>query len=280
MGGRSRSTTERRCTLRRIVAALSDTHAGSRYALCNPATLLRDDDRGEYHPTLTLGQQWLWDCYERDVLSVMELANGSPVDVLPLGDIVQGLRFIDGLAQSRFADQLAIAAANSEPWWVHDNVQSVTIVSGTGVHEGGEGSAAELVATLWQAQIVDHALLNVDGLTLDVAHHGPSTGIRQWTSGNVARFYLRDRIMRDDPPARVYLRAHRHDYIRETVYVPATADIVVTPAYQLPTAYVRQTTQSPSAAICGMLALEIVDGRLVEVWPMIHKVDLRKRVML
>ena len=241
---------------------------------------MRDDDRGEYSPTLTLGQRWLWDCYEADVLAVMEIADGDPVDVIHIGDIAQGIRFIDGLSQSRFVDQLAIAAANGKPWWMFENVNSVTIVSGTGVHEGGEGSAGQLVATLWQADFVDHALLDIDGLALDVAHHGPGTGIRQWTSGNVARFYLRDRLMRDDPPARVYLRAHRHDYIRETVYVPATADILVSPAYQLPSPYVRQVAQSPSAAICGMVALEIDDGRLVDVWPLLHRVDLRKRVTL
>ena len=248
--------------------------------MCNPETVLRDDDRGDYHPTLTLGQRWLWDCYEADILSVMELADGDPVDVIHLGDIVQGLRFIDGLNQSRFADQIAIASYNGAPWWMWPNVHSVTIVSGTGVHEGGEGSAGQLVASLWQADFVDHALLDVGGLAVDVAHHGPGTGIRIWTSGNVARFYLRDRLMRDDPPARVYLRAHRHDYIRETVYVPRPADIIVAPAYQLPSAYVRQVAQSPSAAVCGMVALEVEDGRLIDVLPLMHRVDLRKRVKL
>lgn len=260
---------------------MSDTHAGSRYALCNPETQLHDDDRGDYHPTLTLGQRWLWDCYEQDILSVMELASGDPVDVVHLGDIIQGLRFLDGLAESRFADQIAIAAANGTPWLCWENISSVTVVSGTGVHEGGEGSAGELVAALWHAGSIQHGLLDVDGVLIDVAHHGPAAGIREWTRGNVARLYLLDRMMTDDPPARVYLRAHRHEPVWVTQHLDdVTADLLVTPAYQLPSAYVRQVMQSPSAAVCGMIALEIRDGELAGVNRFTHRVDLRKRVAL
>jgi hypothetical protein len=248
--------------------------------LCNPEALLHDDDRGDYHPTLTLGQRWLWDCYEQDILAVMEIADGTPVDVLHLGDIAQGIRFMDGISQSRFADQLAIAMANADPWRCWPNLHSMTIISGTSVHEGGEGSAGELVASLWGASFANHELLSIAGVDFDVAHSGPSTGIYEWTSGNVARHHLRNRLLRDTPPARVYLRAHRHDYIRETLYVPVTADIIVLPSYQLPGAYVRDRMQSPSAAICGMVALEVDDGRLGDVWPLMHRVDLRKRVTL
>ena len=203
------------------------------------------------------------------------------MDLIHLGDIAQGLKYIDGLSQTRFADQLAIARANFEPWLAIKRLRSRTIVSGTGAHEGGEGSAAEIVATVWQAQGMMHGLIDIDGLLIDVAHHGPGVGIREWTRGNVARLYLLDRLMSDDPPARVYLRAHRHEHVRVTVHRrQGTADLVVSPAYQLPSAYVRQVAQSPSAAICGMVALEVTDGRLTDVVPMLHKVDLRKRVTL
>jgi hypothetical protein len=211
----------------------------------------------------------------------MELADGDPVEVVHLGDVIQGLRFIDGLSNSRFADQIAIASANGAPWWDWENVQSVTVVSGTGVHEGGEGSAGELVATLWKAASIQHGLLDVDGVLLDVAHHGPAVGIREWTRGNIARLYLLDRMMTDDPPARVYLRAHRHEPVWATQHRgDVTADVIVTPAYQLPSAYVRQVAQSPSAAVCGMVALEIEDGQLIDVRRLTHRVDLRRRVTL
>lgn len=263
------------------MAALSDTHAGNRYALCNPETWLHDDDRGDYHPTLTIGQRWLWHWYEQHILGVMEYADGDQVDVLHLGDICQGLKYIDGLSQSRFTDQLAVAQANADPWRIWDNVKSMTIISGTSVHEGGEGSAGELVASLWGATFYQHVLLDIDGMLIDAAHHGPGTGIRAWTRGNVARHYLRSRMLSDAPPARVYLRAHRHDYIRETLYEEsATGDLIVTPSYQLPSAYVRQTMQSPSAVYCGMVALEVIDGRLTDVLPLVQREDLRKRVTI
>ena len=211
----------------------------------------------------------------------MELADGDPVEVIHLGDVIQGLRFIDGLNQSRFADQIAIATANGAPWWCWENVQSVTVVSGTGVHEGGEGSAGELVATLWHAASIQHGLLDVDGVLIDVAHHGPAAGIREWTQGNVARLYLLDRMMTDTPPARVYLRAHRHEPVWVTQHQgEVTADLLVAPAYQLPSAYVRQIAQSPSAAVCGLIALEVTDGQLTDVKRFVHRVDLRRRVTL
>jgi hypothetical protein len=230
---------------------------------------------------LTIGQRWLWDCYEQDILAVMEFAAGDLVDVVHLGDICQGLRYIDGLAHSRFADQLIIAAANADPWRCWDNLHTMSMISGTSVHEGGEGSAGELVASLWGAHFYQHTLLDVDGALIDAAHHGPHTGIREWTHGNVARLYLIDRLMSDDPPARIYLRAHRHEHVHVTVHRrQGTADLIVVPSYQLPSAYVRQVAQSPSAAICGMAALEIVDGRLTDTVPLLHRVDLRKRVEL
>ena len=211
----------------------------------------------------------------------MDWAGDDRVDVLHLGDICQGLKFIDGISQGRFADQLAVAQANAEPWRAFPNVQSMTIISGTSVHEGGEGSAGELVASLWGATFYQHALLDIDGLLIDAAHHGPATGIRVWTRGNVARHYLRTRLLSDDPPARVYLRAHRHDYVRETLYeASGTADLIVTPAYQIPSAYVLQTMQSPSAVACGMIALEVTDGRLTDVRDFVRTEDLRRRVTL
>ena len=210
----------------------------------------------------------------------MELADGDPVDVIHLGDIAQGLKYMDGVSQTRFADQIAIASANGQPWWIWPNINSVTLISGTSVHEGGEGSAGDLVAGLWGGGFASQELVEIDGTLFDIAHHGPHPGIREWTSGNQARYYLRNCLLVDDPPARVYLRAHRHDYIRETLYRPQTADIIIVPSYQLPSSYVRQVMQSPSAAICGMVALEVEDGRLIDVLPLTHKIDLRKRVTL
>lgn len=242
--------------------------------------MLRDDDRGEYAPTLTIGQRWLWECYQEDIAAVAALAGKAHIDLLHLGDIIQGLQYFDGLSVTRFADQIAIGKANVVPWDSIKGLKRRYIVSGTAAHDC-EGAAGELVASLWGAEPLDHGLLDVGGVLIDAAHHGPAAGIREWTRGNIARLYLLDRMMTDDPPARVYLRAHRHDYIRETVTRRGiTADIIISPSYQLPGAYARQVAQSPSAAVCGMVALVIDGGRLADVVSMTHKVDLRRRVTI
>jgi len=88
-------------------------------------------------------------------------------------------------------------------------------------------------------------------------------------------------MLTDDPAARVYLRAHRHEPVWATQHRgDVTADLLVTPAYQLPSAYVRQVVQSPSAAVCGLVALEIRDGEFMGVQRYFHKVDLRRRMKL
>ena len=261
---------------------MSDTHAGSRYGLCSPDARLTDDDRGEYAPTLTPGQHWLWDTYMTAFEAVLSLAGKSRIDVIHNGDICQGAKHPEGNLSTRMADHLSIAAANMAPWLADKRVKSLMLLTGTSAHDFGEGSAEIAVArTLGkQVRLCWHARIDVNGYVIDAAHHGPHPGIYEWTSGAVARRYLLNRVMKERYPRDLYLRSHYHEFIRETIYRPRRADIVITPSMQLPGAYVAQVTRQISEVYCGIVALEIIDGRLAEVYPFGDEIDLTEKVTL
>jgi len=213
---------------------------------------------------------------------VLSLAGKSRIEVIHNGDICQGAKHPEGNMSTRMTDHLTIAAANMAPWLADKRVKSLTIITGTQAHDFGEGSAEMAVARILgsRVRLCWHPRLSVDGFVIDAAHHGPHPGIYEWTSGAVARRYMLNRVMREREPADLYLRSHYHEYIRETIYRPRRADIVITPSMQLPGAYARQATREIDVVYCGFVALEIVDGRLVEAYPLGDEKDLKERVTL
>lgn len=274
--------------MRRIIALLGDMHSGSRLGLLNPATRLLDDDGAEYAPTMTATQSWLWDCYEDALIQTMTLADGDPVTLIHNGDVCQGDRH-GPLVSPLVADQAAIAVANLVPWLALGTVTGMVLVTGTEAHDYSGGSAEQIVAQAMSEYLdvryMTHGLLDVDGVLLDVAHHGPHPGARVWLKGNIARFYLRDRIIgeigRGNPVPALYVRAHRHEPVDETLSMYGHhSRLIVTPSWQGAGQYVRNVAQSLPHICCGMAAAEIVDGRLVAVHWYRYELDLRRRERL
>jgi len=134
-----------------------------------------------------------------------------------------------------------------------------------------------------------HSLVNIDGVEFDVAHHGPGAGIRQWTRGNQARYYLRSLMWQEfkagNRPAKVYLRGHYHTFVHEVVSEQFCGEtfvchLIVLPSWCGMTEYARQATHSQYEVTNGMVAFEIVNGELVEVHPFYRTLDLRVKESL
>ncbi len=281
--------------MRRLLVFLADTHAGHRLSLMNPDTWLLEQDDGEftpYHPALSATQRGLWDHYQEDIATVARIANGCQIDVLHVGDVTWGLRYPQGLVSTRMADQMTIAVANLEPWLALDNVRGLTLVTGTDSHELGEASAPLVVANALGKQhpersvsVVSHLLADVDGVSIDAAHHGPHPGTRAWLKGNQLRYYGRSLMMDEivagcDPPDLV-VRAHYHEYCRELVTVGQwETEVIVLPSYAGLTPYAQQATRSISRITCGLVAVEIEDGSIRAFHPQVHARDIRARVAL
>ena len=269
--------------MRRFLVWFADSHAGSVYGLCNPDAWLSDGDRDPYHPALTSGQRLYWDWMLEFIEKVKSVTGKQRVDVMHGGDICQGTKHLDGLMSTRMGDHIAIAAANMAPWMALPNAKSLTLFSGTGAHDFGEGSAEETVAKVLgkKVRMSHHELIDIDGLLVDAAHHGPGAGKRDWLKGNVARFYLQSAIQMDNPPANIYLRGHVHDSIWVSLfYHHKMYHLFVAPSWQLPGGYVEQQGQSPSAAVAGGWILEITDGRMTNAYEVPFEFPLRKRVTL
>lgn len=280
---------------RRLLVFLADTHGGHKLSLMNPDVWLLEEADGElrpYQPQLSAMQRWLWSCYKADIAAVAELADGCQVDVVHVGDVTWGTRYPAGLVSSRLADQPIIAVANMAPWLALPNVASLRLIVGTDSHELGEATAPVLVARELAKDapgrtvaVLSHLLGDVDGVSVDAAHHGPHPGTREWLKGNQLRYYGRSLMMQEivqglEPPDLV-IRAHYHEYCRERVPVGRwETEVIVLPAYCGLTPYARQATRSISRIGCGLVAVEIEDGGIREIYPRVHTKDVRARVTL
>lgn len=287
----------KRKSRRVIVLFVADTHAGNKLGLMNPdVSLLEQDESGEFRPyTPQLGalQKRLWKWYEKDIQAVTELAGGDEVIYIHQGDIVQGhkhptLRVGNGTQ----SNQLLIAVANQAPILSLPNIRQARFIAGTAAHDGIGASEVVSVVQVLKAQytsvqfkVLYHGILNVNGCRIDYAHHGPSPGSRTWLAGNSMLWYLRDLVLsswtqRSEVHARVVTRAHQHTY-RHVPYCSTIAGVEYQfDAFLLPSwcgmgDYARQVTRSAMTQQFGMLALEIIDGKLTSVHPMIHELDLR-----
>lgn len=286
---------------RTILAVCSDLHGGHRHGLLNPATVLHEyDEEGEvvddYHPPLNPVQKYLWKQYTGWIEEIGELAGKSRVVVSMNGDMTAGDKHKDLLVSDRMSDQVIIARYNLEPWFKLKTMKDIRIVKGTGAHNFGEGSSELILGELARAfhpkadvRVSDHALPTIDGMTVDISHHGPPPGSRIWLKGNEARYYLRSLMMDEfsagNIPPRLVFRGHYHRYVKETIDIEwggefHTSTIIITPSFSFPNGYARQVVRSPSRVTHGMVVCEIVDGELLRVIPLIKTLDIRTKEIL
>lgn len=286
---------------RTILAVCSDLHGGHRHGLLNPETVLHEYDEDgniveDYHPPLNPVQKYLWKQYTGWIGEIGELAGKSRVIVSLNGDMTAGDKHKDMLVSDRLSDQMTIARWNVQPWFGLKTMKTLRITKGTGAHTFGEGSSELIMGELVSAhhpkvdvRVLDHGLPDIDGMTLDISHHGPPPGSRNWLTGNEARYYLRslmmDELSAGNVPPRLVFRGHYHRYIQETITLEwggkfNTSTIIITPSFTFPNGYTRQAVRSPARVTHGMVVCEIVDGKLLEVKPLMKTLDIRTKEVL
>jgi len=287
--------------MRTVIAVVSDTHGGHKLGLLHPETvLLEEDAEGNltpYLPELTATQRYLWDLYLTHIAEVRAFAGADRLILLHNGDVTQGVKYPEHLVSTRLADQITIGVQNLRPWFELAEVTWARLSKGTGSHVLGEGSSEILVAQQLAAlfpksdvQAVYHGLLTAAGVEIDYAHHGPYPGSRVWLKGNVARYDLRsmmwEMLSSGRTPPRVVLRAHYHQWIPpETVGLEFMGDmfystLVLTPSYCGMGAHGHQATRSAAGQTHGMVAIEVVDGRLGDIKTFKRSLDLRTKERL
>lgn len=274
---------------------LADGHSGSHLGLMSPNVVLLDEDEHgeikEWRPAQRPFQKWCWEVFLCSVERVREFAGKDRIVVIYDGDACWGNRYGDNAITTREADQVAIAAQSIAPLLALPGVCAYKQIIGTQAHNYGgtaEVMLARQIASAFPNISVswhNHLLLNVDGVEVDVAHHGPSGGARLWLHGNVLRYGLRDIMLSDilegRTPPRVVVRAHYHVYrhVSENVIVgdkEYSSDAIILPCLCGMTHYARQVSRSAWHLGVGIVAVRI-DGGNINILPIWKNIDIRTR---
>lgn len=240
---------------------------------------------------MTPYQELLWDIHVEHLNTVAKFANGDEIILLHDGDLTRGMKYIENWVTSKLSDQILIAYYNLKPWLNMPNVKHVRLSKGTGVHVFGEGSSETIVAEILKKEyketdisVVYHGLMNIDEVEIDYAHHGPHPGSRDWLKGNVAQLYLKDLmyrlLKRGKKPPSLILRAHYHTYTQVVQIVDwedkeYESRLVICPSYCGPDDYTIKATRSTDSIVNGLVVIEIIDGRMITVHPLLEVTDLR-----
>jgi hypothetical protein len=285
---------------RSILVTFADPHGGHRYGLLNPDTVLYEHDADgneleDYHPELNKIQQYIWDIYQAQIDYVKNFANGDDIIVVADGDLTAGNKHPSRLVSDRPSDQVDIGASNMRPWYAI-NPKAVKIIKGTGAHTFGYGSSEITITKQLKTEFpnvpikfCDHALSTINEMPTDISHHGPTAGSRHWLKGNEARYYLRSEMEQEisagHVPPRLYVRAHYHEDVEETLIIKANgkrykSTIVILPSLCYIDDFADQAAKSPSRITHGMYVFEIIDGDLGRVIPLTKSVDVRTKDIL
>jgi hypothetical protein len=271
---------------------ISDPHSGFVLGLTNPETTLPDGHGVEKPiPELNESQKFVWDVYSNGLSETEKLAAGDPIHVFVMGDVTHGNKHISQQVSTRLSDQPIISSWALSPAMRLKNVKSSRIFLGTASHSFGEGSSEILVTALLRERFpkinfraLYHGLESIDGFRIDAAHHGPHPGVRNWTKGNVARLALQSSMMSEldggNVPPDMYIRGHYHDFIRVWHGLNRMGSwyqswMVIMPPLCLPGDWTIQATQSIPRVTAGIVSYEIVNGKLLDIYPFTETVDLR-----
>jgi len=283
-----------------ILAVASDKHGGHRLGLLNPETVLEDEDsKGnlvQWTPKLEPFQKYLWDLHLEHIEKTKELAGKDEIIVFDNGDLTAGNKYPHEQISTRIADQFDIAAYNLRPWLDLPNVKTVRITKGTGAHTFSEGSSEIIVQRMLKERYpkkdirtIYHGLAKINGVRIDYTHHGPGTGSRNWLKGNNARYYMRsiieDELDFGNTPPDLIIRGHYHEYIEEYLVKMFRGkrykvQLNIIPSYCGIDSYARQITRSTYILQHGMVCYEVVDGKILDSYPLMNTIDIRTKEVL
>jgi hypothetical protein len=279
-------------TNRVLLVKISDPHCGYELGLTNPETRLTDYHGQSYQiPTLSESQNFVWDTYTTGLEQVQALAGRDPIHLFWMGDITHGNKFVEQQTSTRMSDQVMYAVAAMEPAYRLKNVKTSRMAFGTGVHVFGQGSSEIILSEMMRdkfekinTRALYHGLADVGGVKIDYAHHGPNPGRMNWTRADGPRGYLKSKMMddldADCPPADLVVRGHFHSYIKTWYGLGRQGKwyeswLVVMPPLCLPGDYTRKATSSVYRVSPGIVAVEIINGRIHNIHPFTCTLDMR-----
>lgn len=253
------------------VVIISDTHVGSTLGLCPPSFSL--DDGGSYRSNTLQGYAWdFWT--EKFWPEVHERAKTRDTVVVLNGDLVDGnhhgtsqIFTTDPIQQINLAVEIFAPIASRYP---------IYVTRGTAAHVMAAGAADEKIAKELGAKSPSkarsvksayHLKLEVGGVLLDIAHHGPPAGGRIHTHGNALRSFARDivlqaKIAKAQAPD-VIVRSHVHHYTYEIGNdYDHICHSIITPAWQWKTEFAHKVVSHEDVADVGGVIVSVDGGHV------------------
>jgi len=261
---------------RTIIAVSADKHSGSTLGLIHGTFELQDG--GSYTPSPL--QKTIWKQYEECLNFVKEERKKSRLIWIENGDPCEGIHHMTTQIVSGRVDEHEQIATDILDY----SFQKVGMtkgdlaymMAGTDEH-GGNGSQSEnRLAEDFNYFVPqfskesekpnrytwDRLLLKINGVLLDIAHHGGSVGKRAWTTKNgmeglIKSFYFQSLEDNTELP-RYWIRSHLHQYVHATYTGKYDKQIegFVTPSFQFKTGYAYKIAGSQLSDI-GMLIIGI-----------------------
>lgn len=266
---------------RTVVVVSSDKHSGSTLGLMKPEPFLKHD--GDYYTPSNL-QKIIWKQYQECLDIIKEERKRSRLIWVENGDPAEGIHHgTTQIASSRVEEHEYIARDVLDytfQFLKFDRGDLAYMVAGTEEH-GGSGSQSEnriahdIIGFVprWSEKsgknhrfVWDRLLLRVNGVLMDIAHHGGSVGSRTWTRENGLRntlksFYFQCLNDQVDLP-RYWVRSHNHEFVHDAYSdLQGTIEGVVTPSFQFKTGYAYRFAGHRLSDIGLIMIIVDEDGR-------------------
>ena len=248
-----------------ITSIVGDTHIGSTTALCLPEWSWDSgviDQEGK--PIMasyksSKEQAWIYDNWLGYWEYVKKLAGSKyRIVTIHVGDVVEGDHHHTVQAIPNVEDQESLAVEILKPI---ANLGDLYIIRGTSAHSGDMSRSEVRVAKeLGAKQCVFELLLSINGIVLDVAHHGRASK-RDWTSSaaGMAAEAVLDAAKAGRQIPRYVFRGHNH-IVDDSGEKIETTRAIALPAWQLRTEFGYRVSPGKRSDIGGVIILP--DGSL------------------
>jgi hypothetical protein len=243
-----------------LLVVLSDTHIGSSTAVSPLSFTVHN--RSSYEAQVMEAnklQRWLYECWDDFYQYVKDKRKKHRIIVVHLGDVIDFNHHGSTQLVQEVGDQVVMAKELLAPY--RDIADKFIGILGTAAHAGADHVAeVDLYRQLGADYIEQQMTIDIDGVTVDLAHHG-RIGTRPWTSGaaNLAAEIMLDYAQSGIPLPNYIFRGHYHQLDDSGAKFPNTR-LIQCPSWQLKTTFSNRVAGNTRRSDIGAILLN--DGKL------------------
>jgi len=243
-----------------LLVVLSDTHIGSSTAVSPLRYTVHN--RSSYEAQVMEAnrlQRWLYTNWVDFFEYVKDKRKKKRVIVVHLGDVIDYNHHGSTQLVQEVGDQAQMAITLLEPY--RDLADKFIGILGTAAHAGQDhATEVDLYRQLGADFIEQQMTVDIDGVTVDLAHHG-RIGTRPWTSGaaNLASEIMIDYAQSGIPLPNFIFRGHFHALDDSGLKFENTR-LIQCPAWQLKTTFANRVAGNTRRSDIGAVILN--DGKL------------------